>query len=590
MGGGNLRMPNHIIDPTRFDAEGAIVDWTAQARRLGLGFKSYSLSTMVKHFQPSIQLRWRLHGEMGMPTEPFRVFYRPHEVRGVEQPLNFTQTPLLFLWRETLVTWSNGSMSTVSVDVQAPDGGEIDAFSTGPLLENICTTSTVPRGSSTIQLSSPVIDGLLVSRGITVTAVRGIETSALSQAKDWTLLELVGLPVELADWQGIGKHGTPQGLIGALVDAKTAAVQRLTRGAPPLGWGSLLSPTIPAPPWVAPDFDLLIKEINISLLEHLREIVKDFAPDQQVQQQIVVTLPPPTNSSGQQMNVDNSQSTISPLAMTLMAAGSDPFLILALGFGTAYPLGKTAEYASNARSEFDYMIVAHWEKGLDGKSDPIDYAAIVPAPEFAIPPPSPANMIAVTLGSLRPHLPDGNWRSSVRVGWDRSPDMRLFSTSSFAVARAGLTPSEPAIALLEGRNSGGLRPIAINSIECPSDTEFWRLHAIDNELEIPSDPGTKKVRYGAAIQDIYGQWTPWMTIDKSLSQPNLEPVRIVSVSLSPNLPAVGSICQANLEIEFLWDWRVRSPKSVRFAGRLYPAAERGSPLPSTTVPAGLIDL
>ena len=71
--------------------------------------------------------------------------------------------------------------------------------------------------------------------------MRGIETNALAQADGWTLIETVGIPVEQAEWSGIGRHGEPQGLTGMFTEARNAAVPPLeARGAavwlePPVG-------------------------------------------------------------------------------------------------------------------------------------------------------------------------------------------------------------------------------------------------------------------------------------------------------------------------------------------------------------------
>jgi hypothetical protein len=574
-----INLPTYIVDPTRFYAEGAVVDWRILVRRLGV--KDVDPQKLI----PTIQLRWMLKADLGMPTEPFQVWVRRHSPQGIQKSLTITQFQLLFLFGYTVVTWSDGSMSQVSVDVQAPSGGVIGTFAGAPLVSNIQTIATLATGNSTVDLSAPVIDGLLVSPGVTITAVRGIETGALSQAAGWTPIELVGLPVKQTEWSGIGKHGEPQGMTGAFADARTAAVQRLTRGAPPIGWGALLAAGLPAPAWIPPNFPALVGEVNSDLLKMLRTIVAGFPPSQQAVQKINVPMPPPKNSSGQQMTTPSKDSQVAPLAMTFMAASSDPFLSLALGFGTAYAFSSDRVVAAGLQP-FDYMITAHWEKGLDGHSAPLDYAAIVPSPGRVLPPPPPANIAAEFLGSLKPLACDGDWRCSTRVSWDRPPDMQLFRTASCAVMRAGITPPAATVALMETRPSGGLRPIALNN-PGSADPEFWRIHAVDRELPIPANPGTRQVKYGAAVQDIYGQWTPWVTVEESMAQPDLDPVRLVSAKMPPTVPAGGSVCPASLEIEFFWDWSVRSPQLIRFAGRMYAAASHGAPPPSLLVPGGL---
>ena len=571
-------MTNYIIDPTRFYVQGAVVNWVAAQRRLGIQADPQKL-------QSTVQLRWMLSGDLGLPTEPFQVWVRAHNAQ-IEQPLSIQQRQLMLFFNYSLITWSNSSMSHVSVDVQAPAGGTILAFAGGPLLSNVNATLTLPTGNTTVALAAPVIDGLLVSAGVTVTAVRGSESGALSQAAGWTLRELVGLPVKKADWNGTGKHGDPQGLVGAFVDAPTAAVQRLQRGGPPIGWAPILTPSLAAPLWSAPNFGALVDEVNGTLLNVLRTIVSGFPPNQQAAQRVVTPIPPPQNSAGDTMTVTSSDAQVSPLAMTVMAASTDPFLSLVLGFGTAYAVNS--DLATVALPRFDYMITAHWEKGLDGKSAPVDYAAIIPAPGAALPPVPPANLMTELLGKLRPLASDGDWRCSTRISWDRPPDSQLFQNASFAVARLGLTPPEATTALMAKRLSGGLRPIAINSAQTtPPDPLFWQLHATDQELPIPANPGNRSVKYVVAVQDIYGQWTPWASIDTAMSQPEPEPVRIVSAKLTPTPPGSGAVCPTTLEIEFLWDWRIRRPQLIRFAGYLYAASEQGTPPPSLAVPGGL---
>jgi hypothetical protein len=573
-------MPAYVVDSALFHAEGAIVNWDYAARRLGIP------GSVGRTYGRVIELRWMLNAALGMPTEPFKVWARPHSAPPPWETLQATERQLGFAAGFAMVTWSGGAMSRVSVHLQAPSGGYVFAFSGGPLLSNICAFTPLTNGSSTVELAAPVIDGLLISPGVVVTQVLGVAAGPLIDAASWTLIEQVGLPVKRSRWAGIGRHGQRQGLTIALTDAQTAAVERLSRGAPPFGWGPLLAPGYPAPPWSAPGFPALVQEVNGNLLDQLRNIVRNFPPDQQAAQTVQVTVPPPENSSGQQMNENATTSELTPLPMTLMAASIDPFLSLVLGFGTAYPQQGTTSILGEIPQ--DFMVTAHWENGLDGASASADYAAIVPAPTQALPPGPPANMAGQELGVLRPLASDGDWRDSVRVSWDRPPDLGLVHPVSFAAARAGVSPPAQAMALMDPRPSGGYRPIGINRvITKPPDPEFFRLNFIERELQIPANPGSLTVKYGAAVQDIYGQWTPWASVDQVLAQPDLEPVRIVRATLTPTAPASGSVCATSLELEFLWDWRIRSPMQITFTGLMYPAADHGSPPPSLVIPGGL---
>ncbi|MEO6910252.1 MAG: hypothetical protein ABI158_04945, partial [Edaphobacter sp.] len=578
-------MSNYIVDPTLFHAEGAIVDWTSAARRLGILQQPINLTYQKPTTPAVIELRWMLRGTMGLPTEPFVVWQRPHGM-SAEKPLDIQQKSLLFSNGLTMVTWTNGSMSNVTATVNAPSGGIITAYAGAPLLSNVVGFVIVPAGSTvSVSIAAPIIEGLLFSNNISVNTVTGLESGGLPQTAGWKPIELVGLPVKQSEWNGIGKHGEPQGLTGAVTDAPSAAIQRLTRGAPPIGWAPNLAAGVPAPPWSAPDFAKLVLEVNSTVLNELKSIAANYPPNQQGAQKITVHLPPPENSSGQQMSGAGSTSEVAPLSLLLMAASTDPFLNLVLGFGTAY-LYMPAVLRDSPR--YDYMITAHYERGLDGSSAPADFAAIVASPGVALPPPPPANLVTPPLGFLRPLLADGSWRASIRLSWDRSPLSQLFRTASAAAARAGIAPHIATEPLMENRPSGGFRTIAINNaVTDPPDPEAWRIHVVDRELPIPVNPGNIQLKYGAAIQDIYGQWTPWSTADTTVQQPVLDRVRIAKATLLPTLPTSGTVCPASLEIEFLWDWRIRSPQQVSFVGNLYAAATAGDPPPSLAVPSGL---
>ena len=78
-----------------------------------------------------------------------------------------------------------------------------------------------------------------------------------------------------------------------------------------------------------------------------------------------------------------------------------------------------------------------------------------------------------------------------------------------------------------------------------------------------------------------------MSVDESMAQPALDRVRIASARLTATPPLSGAICPATLEVEFFWDWSVRTPEQIQFAGMLYAAAEHGSPPPSLAIPPGL---
>ena len=193
-------MPNYVIDPARFHAVGAIVDWNVLARRLG------SARRTRRKTGPRSNSGGSSATTSACPPSPSRSGRGSGPAQGVEKALNIRQAQLLFLGH-TAVTWPEGAMCIVSVDVQAPSGGMVAAFAGAPMLSGVVAVVNLTAGTTTVQISSPVIDGLLVPTGVTVTAVRGVAADQLSQVPAWTPIEQVGLPVKQAEWNGIGKHG-----------------------------------------------------------------------------------------------------------------------------------------------------------------------------------------------------------------------------------------------------------------------------------------------------------------------------------------------------------------------------------------------
>lgn len=568
-----------LVDPTRFQAEGATVNWNVAARRLGL---------QIPDVLPVVlQLRWILKDELGLPTEPFTVWRRRRKLRGPKPIAAEISSFDVFLGSHLVDL--HGSYSSVELNVSG-GGGLAYAFVGTPWMNNLVALAPIQAGTNvTVSLAASSIEGLIVSNGVTFNTIAGVRTDDLSAAAGWERIEFVGLPVKKSAWagQGIGHHGVDQGMFGAFVDAFSAAKNRLQRGAPPVGWGLLLDAGVPAPVWTPPQPDPLLADLNAAVLDDLRTVAA-LPPAAQAATKVTKTLPPPENSSGQQMSEPGSTSSVSPLASTYMAAAVDCFNCLALGFGTAYPVISAGNDLPSAL-DFDYMITARYEKGPQGSGAPVEYAAIVPSPAFAIAPPMPANVAQQMMGNLRPLVSDRSWRASVRISWDRPVPIPLFRPRSFAFARAGVSPAGPAALLMNSRSDGTPIPIAVNYFTSLQDPEPNRSSAVDREVPIPNNPGARTLKYAVAHQDIYGQWSNWVAIDSTVTQPGVDQPRIIGAEFHfTSIPAPPNAkCAANLVLEFLWDWRVRTPLAINFRGRLYSAPYHGAPPPSTALPAGL---
>lgn len=570
-----------IVEPALFKAEGAAIDWTSVARRLDLKYEG--------RYPNVLQLRWMIHKDLGMPTEPFMVWRRLKNSSGLKV-LNFTASSQMYLFLDVKVDWPEGPMSRVWVDCQSPAGGALLSWAGSPVFTSATSIVSVPAGNSTVMLEATEIDGL-IAKGVQVTKVQGIPADQLSQAAGWQQYEIVGLPVNKSEWLSIGKYNSDQGMIGALTLPATAALQRLERGGPQVGWQSQLPTGQAVPPWSAPNPNLLLAELKPDIIDRLRQIMTGTPPNQQGAKKIAVAVPPLQNSSGTTAPGTGGTANVSPLAGALLGGGTDPWLALSLGFGTAYvisPFGVTGAAGGTALN-YDYMITARWEKGLDGVSAaPYELAALVPTTGPAFPPPVPANVDAERMGYLRPLKVDLDWRCSIKTSWDRPIDVEIFRPRTYAFMRAGTDPVENVSVRMEPRQSGGYRYPVINSAKIdPQPPDWFRIAAVDREITIPSGSGKRSATYAVAHQDIYGQWSAFATAAETVNVPPVDKVRIVSATLTPTMPAVegSSVCaNSRLTIEFLWDWKIRRPQQIRFVGTLYPAAFHGDPPPSLVHP------
>jgi len=573
-----------IVDTTKFQAEGAFLNWQIIARRFGLENPALS-----QKWPAQLQLRWILKDELGLPTEPFTVWRRNKKLRG-PKPVNADILSFGLFGSSQLVDLK-GAFTTVEINVSG-NGGAVYGFVGNPWINQVVALAIIPVGvNQAVTISAPSIEGLIVSTGVTFNSIKGVGQDDLSAAAGWEKVEFVGIPVKKADWagQGIGKHGVEQGIFGAFTDAASAAKQRLERGAPPIGWAPSIEAGLAAPAWSGPPSNSLIADLNQSVLADLRTIA-NLPPAIQAAQKLGKPMPPPENSSGDKMTEPGSTSHVAPLSSTYMAAAVDCFNALGLGFGTAYPVEfTTAGGAATSALDFDYMVTAHYEHGLLGTGGPIEYAALVPSPTQAIAPPIPSNMGQQQMGNLRPLARDGSWRASVRLSWDRPVPIPLFRPRSFALAHSGVTPPAPAALVMNKRSDGSPLPISVNYFTNAQDPEPNRLSAVEREIPIPNDPGNRTLKYAVAHQDIYGQWSNWVAINSLIKQPGVDEPRIVSAEFKytsvPIPPATK--CNAKLVLEFLWDWRIRTPLTISFRGRLHAAAYHGAPPPDFSLSGGL---
>src|SRR5262249_27312523 len=117
-----------VVDTTKFQAEGAVLNWNGVARRLGMTTTALAAATL-----PTVlELRWTLRDELGLPTEPFTVWRRDKKLRG-PKPIAAEILPFGGVFFGSQVVDLKGSYATVELDVSG-NGGVVYAFVGNPWL------------------------------------------------------------------------------------------------------------------------------------------------------------------------------------------------------------------------------------------------------------------------------------------------------------------------------------------------------------------------------------------------------------------------------------------------------------------------
>ncbi|MDK3074316.1 hypothetical protein QO034_14510 [Sedimentitalea sp. JM2-8] len=594
-----------IFNTNRFMARGALITLGALIKNhVGApGFPDLDLKDFG-HLNVAIYLRWSVNPRIGMPSEPFKVWRRPAMPLTQEPP----EIPVTAYSMPPLGTVYQLSEPCAVIHVilgssGAPANSVVIPLADGIGFENMLGSEAVAipgGGQQLVSFRAPYITSVLVMGNQSSVQIRGLPVSAMSKIDDWQLLETVGLPVDEGDWSDLvgQSHGVPQGMVGAETDAKLAAQHRYARGVNPYGWGLQFPGGQLAPQWQLPSAADLIADAEADVLPMLHEAMHN-APSDQVEFLTELIIRPPENPNGQSLPAEDGTAQVSPIKLLQMAAATDPLQAVTLGFGTGYlfqdpnlmldlpPLhfGATSFFDDPTVSDWDFMVTGRWANGLDGTSKEVEYAALIPRPARVLHPPAPADMKVHFLAHQRPANRDGSWKSSARMSWERLPFSNISPVASFAVGRAEAGSGTFATPLMEERPKAAGHMVIGNN-ENRKDPEYPRQSASDGDFPIPNNPGTVSAQYGVATQNIFGIWSPWVSKPFSTAQPLPDPVRLIDVQLRPVDTGAGTICPADLLVELVVDWRVRSVARIDFRARLFAAATRHEE-PPAGLPGGV---
>ncbi|HEX6888662.1 MAG TPA: hypothetical protein VF143_11200 [Candidatus Nanopelagicales bacterium] len=561
---------SRTVDPNRFRGRGGVIDWTKAAQtHLGHAEPPDVIADRRGTSPRSVHLRWAFDAALGYPTGPFTVWAKPPDkefpaVGTTDLGFGVILHEPCFEVRMTLTT---------------PSGGTVMAFAGMPLATGPLDWSMVPAGQSTVRLVGPSIRFVAVPAGSTVDAISGARTG-IQDDPAWREVEVVGLPGD-----GRGSSFTDlradQGLVTALTDPITAALQRFSRGAPFYGWDELLPGSVPVPPWVLADPVAMIKVFDAEMLGDFVDMCDTTAqPSGQHLREYRRTLPADARHA--------AEASFNPLRMVLYGGVSDPLAALVLGLGTAYPLGRgglagdrqflAAVAAGAAVAVPDFMVTAVFRDDL---GNTVERAALILGPGPSLPPPVPAALSAVVQGVQAPVALDDPFRSVITVAWGAPSQLLPFDIGSHAFARRSVTPAGATELVMDPRPLDvAVQPLGATRNEATPD----RRALADATALIDSSASPNTFSYAVASQNLFGQWSPWATASVSVAEP---PVPVVSVTAARlDAPAAPGACPATITCDLTWNWTSRSPLVLTLVGREYPQVWAEDPPPDSTVPTG----
>ena len=565
-------MAPRIIDPTKFLLLGSVVDWTLAYRRDVERILPPQQIAAQRGLRTSrfVQLRWVIDPQLGYPTAPFVVWARRSEPSEKEAPIGYSVAEFL---GASLIVFDRPHVFVRAGLAGGP--GFAIGFAGAPFASPMIAPQTVSSAHTEYVFSAPAVQCLLIPPSVTVSSLSGLDGDA-AQDLDWTKVEIVGLPVD-DSFDGVLGLDEKQGLVASPQDPVDAALDRFRRGAPFYGWRTVLDSGGPAPAWKLADPKAILDVIKESMLPLLRQMV-DFPAEQQADYTVMRSLASPDGN--------HPTATISPLRTLVYGAATDPLASLITGFGTAFeePSASAHIQMGFVPQSLDFMVTARYEHGTGDQPGPLEYAAIVFAPGMAPQPPEPTGVATAVDGLAAPVGTDLDWIGVIRTTWDGLSDDLPIRIGSSALARSQLAPPGAVEAIMDPRpHDTALQPIGASTNGAAAGG--GRLSALDDWYHLASDADPNQLSYAVAHQDLFGQWSDWVSAGLSVGEP---PVGVASLLVgSWDVTAAAAVCPGTLTVDIAWNWAPRSPTSITLVGRMYPQARLDDPPGDLSVPATL---
>lgn len=525
-----------------------------------------------------IHLTWACAATLGVPRRPFQVWVRAPK----DSPQSVDAS--VEGGADARVLWPGGEAACLRVTCRPVDPSQPVAVFAMRTVEGtdavVSAAAEMPGGPGdlTVTVRTPGSTWARVLNGTDIRlAVQSLEDVVADPS--WRLIELVGLPVDAGN-AGFDYDAVDQGPVSAPLPPVEAALHRLRRGGPPIGWGPVTETGRAAPPWQAPDPERLVEEVRGELLPELPPMYDRAVPEHR---QWEVRAPRPVDPPQQdgRMSSLDAQVDTGPWPMLLLPALSDPFLNLACGFGASYSVEPLSDEQVEV-GHCDFLVTAEYDELAYPHQGGGEMAAYAPAPERHLRVPDPVPLVAERDGLVGPVAPDEPWRESIRLRWARvRPAAGMSPITEAALARYDLSGSGPATSLLPERDAGGDRPLLVVPDGPEGEPGYDEVALVDGGRDIPLGSGGRQVGYATAVSDVHGVWSGWQDVPWTGSEPLAQPPRIVSLALDTSY-AGSDVCPATLKAEIAVEWIERRPAAVEVVAVFFPMAT-----PSTGPPAGI---
>ncbi|HEX2516214.1 MAG TPA: hypothetical protein VH257_16010, partial [Chloroflexota bacterium] len=356
-----------------------------------------------------------------------------------------------------------------------------------------------------------------------------------------------------------------------------------------------------APAWTEPSTSLILSVLTTgtsNLLEEIRQMLADTAASGQSQapyrrSRQVPTFQQPGGPPGP--NQDPARLDLGVAGLALVAAATDTWTAVALGFGTTAfpnevfipvppklapngaPFGAPAGLAAVTGGpapqpvplvDMEYMVAVNVRRS---NGQVMELAAVASTVRTPVLGPALGQLQASTLRRHRPLNRDQPRTEDVEVRWPRLAGS--LRPHQYALGfQPGNTTS--VVVLNESRPGGGFIPY-VPARRPDGDVDNEQVVAfVDNARPVPLT-GSRTDTYVCAALDVFGRWSPWVAAPH-LMQPDPPPLppQIMRATFTTqnkkNVP--GRIVFATLEIELAWDWEDRSPAQWELVGQFFNPA------------------